>query len=59
MPEPSLGILSQGNAIVKVKTTVNKLFRSGKHEAISAGLSLRNGVPQSLTARINGPGYPL
>ena len=46
MPDPSLGILSRGNAIVQVKATVNVHFRGGKHLAVSAGLPLRNAVPQ-------------
>ena len=46
MPDPSLGILSQGDAIVQVKTTVNEHVRGGKHLAISAACLYARAVPQ-------------
>lgn len=46
MPDPSLGILSQGDAIVQVKTTVNEHVRGGKHLAISAACLYARAVPK-------------
>jgi len=46
VPDPSLGILSQGDAIVQVKTTVNEHVRGGKHLAISAACLYARAVPQ-------------